>query len=349
MSLLLLSALLLPACRSELSIDGRPPRDTDPGDTDRPTDTDTDTDTAPTDTAPDDTGADSRTCGDGVAGAPEECDGADDDACPGACSDDCACPSMPATGELVLHVIDVGQGDALLVVSPDGFAMLVDAGDDDHYTAVRDYLDARGVPALDHVAVSHFHADHMGAMAGLLRDHPEVRHAFDSGGRYDSTAFEDYTRRAGDRRQTVGPGDRIDLGPSMTVDVLHGHVGDVENENNNSVVLRLTYGEVTMLLGGDCEAPVCEGALEPGPIDVYKVHHHGSYNGSSGDLLGAMEPRSALISLGADNSYGHPAEETVTRLEAIGATVWRTDLEGDLVVRTDGVTWSVNGIVEGAP
>jgi beta-lactamase superfamily II metal-dependent hydrolase len=241
-------------------------------------------------------------------------------------------------------MIDVGQGDGMVLVSPDGFVLMVDTGDEDHLADVRDYLAAAGVPALDHVLVSHFHADHMGAMAGLLRAHPEVGYAFDSGGRYDSDQYEQYVRAAGDKRHTVVVGDTIDLGPSTTVDVLHASAGDTENENNNSVVIRVTYGDVRLLLGGDCESPVCEGAFDPGPIDVYKVHHHGSYNGSSATLLDEMQPKTALISVGADNSYGHPADQTIDRLTDVGATIWRTDLDGDIVVRSDGTTWTTNGI-----
>lgn len=246
-------------------------------------------------------------------------------------------------GELAVHVLDVGQGDGVLVVSPDGVTMMVDAGDDEQYGAVRAALRRLGVDRLDYVLASHLHADHMGGLDLVLADHPEVVAVYDAGGTYDSSDVDDFFREAGDRRTTVATGDLLDLGPSMTAEVLHASEGDVENENNNSVVLRLTYGDVRVLLGGDCEFPVCERGFDPGPVDVYKVHHHGAADGSSRPLLAAMQPAAALISVGADNDYGHPSEEALGRLDAVGARVWRTDQDGDLAVRIDGATWTVNG------
>ena len=133
-------------------------------------------------------------------------------------------------------------------------------------------------------------------------------------------------------------GDLLDLGPSLQVEVLHAWAGD-SNENNNSVVLRVVHGEVRVLLGGDCEHYGCEDQFSPGPIDIYKVHHHGSSGASSQELLQEMMPGIALISAGLDNSYGHPHLETLRRLAAIGAFVHRTDQDGTGVVRSDGERW----------
>ena len=308
-------------------------------------DTDTDaTDTDDTDTAPVDTGTppDGLTCGDGVrGGAHEECDATDDADCPGTCSAHCQCPSMPPSTDLALHMIDVWQGDGLLVVSPEGFTMLCDTGDEPEYPSLKRHLRSTGVTALDYTLVSHQHADHMGAMDRVLEDHAEIGVAFDGGGRASSDAFADYRKATAGRRTTVVAGDTLDLGPSVQVDVLHSDVGDRDNENNNSVVIRITYGDVTFLIGGDCESEVCESAIDPGPIDVYKVHHHGSSDSTSRRLLRQMEPALALISTGAGNDYGHPEDSTLDRLADVGAEVWRTDEDGNVVVRSDGANWTV--------
>jgi len=320
---------LLAACESattERPAEGRP-RDSHAG--------------SATDTAPE---VDGLACGDGLAlGTHEECDGADDSACPGSCSAHCQCPSMPPSGELSIHVMDVWQGDGVLVVSPDGFTMLVDAGDEDDYWGIKEHFRDQGIAGLDYTLVSHQHADHMGAMDWALEDHPEAGLAFDGGGRADSNAFSDYRAMAADKRTTVRVGDLLDMGPAITVEVLHADIGDRDNENNNSVVIRITHGEVTALLGGDCESAVCESSFDPGPIDIYKVHHHGSVDSSAPWFLDQMSPSVALISCGEGNDYGHPDGPTLRRLQDAGAEVWRTDEVGHIVARSDGSAFTISG------
>jgi len=273
-------------------------------------------------------------CGDGTAtGSYEECDGEDDLACPGLCSTHCACPAQPP-GDLEIHMIDVGQGDGFVVVSPDGFVMAVDAGPSGAWPDLSAALLASGLFELDYTLVSHLHADHLGGMDDLLFLHDEVVACFDHGGEYDTSAANRYITATRDRRVKLTNGGTIDLGPAIQADVLRaGHGGD---ENLKSVVLRITYGDQTVLMGGDCETWGCEDQLETGPIDVYKVHHHGSSGASSTALLDEMQPYIALIPVGLDNSYGHPHAETLDRLEDVGAEVWRTDLDGDVLVVLNG-------------
>ena len=281
-------------------------------------------------------------CGDGfAAGSYEECDGVDDGACPGRCSGHCACPATEP-GDLQIHLIDVGQGDAILVISPDGFAMLLDAGDEGQAPTVLGYLDSQGLTGLDYTLVSHMHDDHLGSMDDVLDAHSEVVASFDHGGDYTTASYQGYDAAAAERRGARVEGDRVDLGPSVEAEVIHAH-RDGDNENDNSVVLRITYGGVRVLLGGDCETDGCETRFDPGPIDVYKVHHHGSGTATSGVLLGQMSATTALISVGADNPFGHPAQSTLDRLDSYGIVVHRTDLAGDIVVVSDGKTYSVNG------
>ena len=278
-------------------------------------------------------------CGDDVVEGYEECDGAADTACPDACSDHCACPST-GTGALEVHVLDVGQGDAILVVSPDGFVTLVDAGESGQQVSVAAALGALGISEIDYTLVSHFHADHVGAMDLVLGDHPEVVACFDHGGSYATMQYDEYDSAAGTRRTAVAAGEYLDMGPSMTAQVLSAD-SSASLENNRSVVLRLDYGSTGILLGGDCESG-CESGFDPGLIDVYKVHHHGSDGASSADLLALALPTDALISVSASNAYGHPDTEALARLTDVGATVWRTDLDGQLSFISDGSSYSIN-------
>jgi competence protein ComEC len=259
--------------------------------------------------------------------------------CPGACSAHCACPGA-GPGDLRIHLLDVGQGDAILVVSPDGFVLLVDAGPGGNDGAIEQDLRRLGVSALDYVLVSHLHADHVGSMPGVLDRHPEVSACFDHGAFYDSSDAEAWYDAAGTCRQALHPGDVLDLGPSVETQVLHGNVGDA-NENVNSLVLRIAWRETSVLLGGDCETWGCEDALEDlEPTTVYKVHHHGSSNGSAAWFLDALQPAIALIPVGADNGYGHPDEGTLRRLQSrVGEeNLYRTDEDGDVDVTCDGST-----------
>jgi competence protein ComEC len=147
----------------------------------------------------------------------------------------------------------------------------------------------------------------------------------------------------------VEVGQHFDLGPSVDVEVLHADVGDDDSENNNSVVLRVTYGAVRLLLGGDCESDDCEASFDAGPIDVYKVHHHGSQSSSSPEFLRSMAPTLALISAGEDNDYGHPDDDTLDALDEAGAEVWRTDEVGTIRVDVDGVGYSLAPAFLGRP
>ncbi len=249
-----------------------------------------------------------------------------------------------ATGTLALHLIDVGQGDGMLVIGPSGRTMVVDIGDEDAWwDHTEDYLAAHAPQGVNLTVVSHLHSDHLGAMDRLLDAHPETEAAYDNGRGYDSSDYDWYVRQAGDRRRAVATGDELPFDDAVTVEVLHSDAGDWDNENNNSIVLKLTFGAVTVLLGGDCESTVCENGLRPGTIDVFKVHHHGSSDSNDRALVMEMSPSYALIPVGQRNDYGHPHEETLDTLEAAGAEVWRSDLHGDIVMVTDGQSISVVG------
>ena len=271
-------------------------------------------------------------CGDGVVtGSFEECDGEDDAACPGLCSAHCACPARPP-GDLEIHMIDVGQGDGFVVVSPDGFVMAVDAGPGGSWSALSAAMLAYGFVEIDYTLVSHLHEDHLGGMDDLLVLHDEAVACFDHGGDYYTDAASTYFTAAGHRRVALAKGDTVDLGPDVEAEILRAGTGG--DENLKSVVLRLTYGDQAVLMGGDCETSGCEEYLETGPIDVYKVHHHGSSDSSSKALLDQMQPSVALIASGGE--HGHPHQETLDRLKDVGAEVWRTDQDGDVLVVLDG-------------
>ncbi len=237
-----------------------------------------------------------------------------------------------------VHMIDVGQGDAVLVIA-DGHAMLVDAGDADHGDEAAAYLARMGIDKLDRLVVSHLHADHIGGVPAVLASVkaaqiaepvcPETLLPTNDTFKHYLTAVRD----EGAQYRTYAAGDRFKLG-SAEVRVLAPREDAVpEQLNDTSLVLRVTYEDRTVLLTGDMENAEETALLEDYDADalyadVLKVAHHGSAYTTSEAFLKAVEPRYAFISCAKENDYGHPAGQTLDRLAAVGASVHITADEG---------------------
>jgi competence protein ComEC len=255
-------------------------------------------------------------------------------------------------GRLHMTVLDVGQGDAILLVGARGSRMLVDTGPDpDRLVAL---LDAR-LPAwdrrLDLVVITHPHEDHVAGLA-LLLDRYRIAAIAEPGmiglGPGDA-AFRQRLSEQGRTTRLLVAGDSFDLdGARISVRwPLAGRVAaratsGGKEVNNVSIVLDIAFGQRRLVLTGDVEEevdlPLLEGSLgAPGPpIDVLKVAHHGSATATTDTFVERLRPRLAVISAGVGNPYGHPSPGTVARLEAAGAEVMRTDQHGSVHIATDG-------------
>ncbi|MCU1232261.1 MAG: internalization-related competence protein ComEC/Rec2 [Candidatus Solibacter sp.] len=265
-------------------------------------------------------------------------------------------PFAPDTrpGQLELTAIDVGQGDSLLVVFPDGKRMLVDGGGipafgrvarsqlDIGEDVVAPYLWDRGIRTVDIVALSHAHADHSGGLASLIADfHP--REVW-TGVTPESPEWEAVRVKAvavGAKIVPLRAPARFAFG-GVSIDVLAPTADYLPYDtpkNNDSLVMRASFGLRSFLLCGDVERGIEQQMVwtnQVAPADVLKVAHHGSRTSSTEEFLSAVQPAFALISAGFENSYGHPHPTVVRRLEDHHATVLRTDRDGLITIRTDG-------------
>ncbi len=254
-------------------------------------------------------------------------------------------PVRVGDDRLELHVIDVGQGDAIALRSPAGRWLLVDAGlagagYDAGERRVVPYLGARGVGRLEGLVLTHPHADHIGGAVAVIRT---LRPGWvgDPGVEAGHAGYLEVLEAAVQRDASwIGlvHGAEIDL-DGVTVEFLHPwSVGDpVEDPNDASVVLRIVYGEFSALLTGDAPAFVEEALVRRVgaglEAEVLKAGHHGSSTSTSTALLQATGARVALISAGRGNRYGHPHRAVVDRLERAGVRVFRTDRDGSIVIR----------------
>jgi competence protein ComEC len=263
-------------------------------------------------------------------------------------------PADVHPGELELAAIDVGQGDGLLLIFPDGKRMILDGGGipsfgnrakselDVGEDVVAPYLWDRNIRRVDVVALSHAHDDHIGGLPALVSDF-RPRELW-TGATPDSHAWRGLRDRAVQLGVRIVPmlAPRHFVWGGAQIEILApfaDYVPAGEPTNDDSLVMRVRYGQHSFLLCGDAERPIeyrmlSENELQPD--DVLKVGHHGSHTSSTQAFLDAVRPVFAIISVGQDNSYGHPHADVIDRLLDHNAVVYRTDLDGLVSIRTDG-------------
>jgi competence protein ComEC len=251
---------------------------------------------------------------------------------------------------LEVHMIDVGQGDAIALRTPRLRWILVDAGDMWRQTDVGErivvpYLKRRGGDIAAFI-LSHPHADHIGGAASVLRKMP-VGFVWDGGYAQGSTVYDGVLSAARDRNvawRPARPGRSIEI-DGVRLTILAPDSADIaqaRDANAASVVLMVEYRGVRMLLTGDAERDVESrlvrrlGADRGLRADILKVGHHGSSTSSTAALLDAVAPAIAMISVGADNRYRHPNPEVLQALQSRRTRVLRTDDDGTIVVSIDG-------------
>jgi len=239
---------------------------------------------------------------------------------------------------LAVHFIDVGQADCALVECG-GEYMIIDGGNVDDSDLVVTYLQDQGVEELHTVICSHAHEDHVGGLAAVLAVYPTGQ-VLSPTRTYSSACFDDVMYYADQQRITVTiptPGDTFSLG-GATVTVL-GPVKSYPDPNNTSIIVKVEFGSTSFLFTGDMEKEAETDMLDYGmdvKADVLKVGHHGSSTSTGYRFLYEVDPEYAVVSVGADNTYGHPHRETVAILGDAGVPMLRTDELGTILAVSDG-------------
>lgn len=243
-------------------------------------------------------------------------------------------------GEVLVHFIDVGQGDSILIQTPEK-NILIDAGERTAGEVVVEYLQNLDITYLDMIISTHPHSDHIGGLINVINN-ISIGEVIDPAVPHTTQTYEDYLVLIDQKniKFTEGKaGISRDLGGGALMQIVHPSSPSVSDLNNASIVVRLTFGDISFIFSGDAENKAENEILLRDynlSATVLKVGHHGSRTSTSASYLSAISPKVAVISCGKDNTYGHPHEETLKLLEDAGVDVYRTDTNGTVVIKTDG-------------
>ncbi|MEW6555868.1 MAG: DNA internalization-related competence protein ComEC/Rec2 [Elusimicrobiota bacterium] len=261
---------------------------------------------------------------------------------------------------LEVYFLDVGQGDGAFLKTPNGKNILIDAGqcalEDDEFDAGKEivipFLVKQGITKIDCIVASHAHADHIGGLISIMKKYP-VGEVLDTGFPYPSpvyTRFLQVIKLKKIKYKIVTRGEILHWDADLSVEVLSPNTNQLfDDPNNNSIVLKITYKNVSFLFTGDMETSAEESVLsnykksELSAV-ILKVAHHGSRSSSTEDFLSAVSPEVAVMSVGRYNRFRLPHPTIVKRYNDFDIELHRTDKEGTIIVTTDGETYSLNAV-----
>ena len=253
--------------------------------------------------------------------------------------------NLDTSENIKIHYIDVGQGDSILIQCGE-HNMLIDAGTNSSEEDLISYLDNLNIQKFDYLVGTHTHEDHIGGMDKIVK-----KYDFDSilfpKTTSNTKTFENFVTEVKNKNKKLTAPDTTKtyiLGDA-TFEILSPLKDEYEDQNNYSIVIKLKYKDTSFLFTGDAEKLVEEDILDTNKdisADVIKIGHHGSSTSTSEEFLKKVNPKYAVISLGKDNSYGHPHKETIELLENYNIKTYRTDELGTIICTSDGKNISFN-------
>lgn len=249
-------------------------------------------------------------------------------------------PEPIKRNDIKIHYIDVWQGDSIFIELPNGKTMLIDAGESKKQTNVSSYISKLGYSSIDYVIATHPHADHIGGMAHIITK-------FNIGSIYmpnittTSWTYENLIKTIsikGLKIKNAKAGVNILNEGDLNVEMIAPNANYYEKLNDYSAVIKITYGSRKFLFMGDAESVSELEIIKNTDVsaDVIKIGHHGSYTSSDPNFINRVNAKYAIISVGVDNDYGHPHDVTLNKWIAKGTTIYRTDINGNIVVTSDG-------------
>lgn len=245
-------------------------------------------------------------------------------------------------GQLVVHFLDVGQGDSAFIELPDGRCMLIDASVSSYGDKIVETIEGCGYTEINYLVATHPHADHIGGMTDVVENF-EIGEIYMPKATSTSQTFEELLTAISDKGlqiNTAKADEIIYFDDETEIEILAPVGESYEETNNYSAVVKITYGKNSFLFTGDAEElsenEMLDECYDKLSADVLKVGHHGSSSSTSDEFLQAVSPEYAVISCGADNSYGHPHKETISRLNDMGIDYYRTDINGTVTICCNG-------------
>ena len=248
---------------------------------------------------------------------------------------------QPEDGKMIVHYIDVGQGDSILI-QVNKKNLLIDSGPKSDKNKLFDYLSESRLDKLDYVIATHPHEDHIGNMSQVIDDY-NVLNFYAPKVQSTTKTFEkmiDSLKAKNLKINVLKKGtDSIDLGENTNVTVFSPTKDSYEDLNNYSPVIKIQYGKTSFLFTGDAQKDVEKEIItsnEDISSDVLKVGHHGSSTSTTKEFLNKVRPSIGVISVGSDNSYNHPNSDTIKRLKDNNVKIYRTDKDGTIIISSDG-------------
>lgn len=246
--------------------------------------------------------------------------------------------TTPASGTLSVHYLDVGQGDSIFIELPNKKCMLIDAGENMYGKSITEYITNLGYSKIDYLVATHPHADHIGSMAYVV-NHNDIGEIYMPKVATTTKTYEKLLTAISDKGlkvKSAKAGMNIIDDGNFSIDILAPVTIEEDDLNNCSIILKMNYKNDSFLFLGDAEKKELETVTADMSAEVLKVGHHGSRTSTTKALLEEVNPKYAVISLGKDNSYGHPHKSTLELLDKFNVETYRTDKDGTIVISTEG-------------